>query len=120
MRSGIHRFLANLGPAPEFHVRPGEVLDITSVVVVEHDPRLKPRWDELYTSFSIPARVDRFGRCVVPQLRLFLALDHQLERFRLKRADILSLLLRGWPAAPAVIVASLAFGPGAYRTTNRP
>lgn len=119
MRSGIHHFLANLGRAPEICVRPGEALDITSSLAGDREPP-KARWDALYTSFSIPARVDHFGRYVVPQVRLFLELDYQLKRFRLKRADVLSLTLRGWTTktTAAVITANLAFGPGVYRTNN--
>lgn len=104
MRSGIHRFLADLNrdAAPVFRVHPGTPVDITSRIPgVPSSMKLwPPDYMQLSRSFAIPARVDPFGRYIVPQLHLFLALDHQLWLMELARSDILKVELCCWVVSP--------------------
>lgn len=100
MRSGIHRFLADLNRdrAPVFRVHPGTPVDITSSIPgVPSSMKLWPAdYMRLSRSFALPARVDPSGWYGVPQQHLFLALDHQLGLMELARSDILKVVLCCW------------------------
>lgn len=106
MRSGIHRFLADLHrDTPVFRVQPGTPVDITSDIPgVPFSVKWPPDCMRLSRSFAIPARTDLLGRYTVPRQHLLWELDRQLGLWELPRSSIHQVELSCWVATAAIVV----------------